>query len=202
MTERVAGNAPAELTTRSGPAMELAASRGAVRRPLKLEHIVPVQAFPRRFLQKITVSRRGKPRSLVVHCGRRTSFLSRGFVREQSRLDCLELARDRAVVPSAAELVQQLKEIARAEGGGRADQDGIKRALSDRYVRCASPRTWLAQCARRGSGERAPSTPLAMPRATWCVSVQRKSVFVLTKAVTAFSPRARQLTSCANRRAQ
>ena len=40
---------------------------------------------------------------LLVRCGRRTSFLSRGFVREQSRLDCLELALgERALRPSRA----------------------------------------------------------------------------------------------------
>jgi hypothetical protein len=74
------------------------------------------------------------------HCGRRTSFLSRGFVREQSRLDCLELALgERALRPQPRDSLELLDEFRRSRDDG---------------------------------------------------------------SITAFSPRARQLTSCANRRAQ
>ena len=60
------------------------------------------------------VSRRGEPRLLVVHCGRRTRFLSRGFVREQSRLDCLELALgERALRPQPRDFLELLAEFRR-----------------------------------------------------------------------------------------
>lgn len=51
---------------------------------------------------------------LLVHCGRRTSFLSRGFVREQSRLDCLELALgERALRPQPRDFLELLDEFRR-----------------------------------------------------------------------------------------
>ncbi len=50
----------------------------------------------------------------LVHCGRRTSFLSRGFVREQSRLDCLELALgERALRPQPRDFLELLDEFRR-----------------------------------------------------------------------------------------
>ena len=50
----------------------------------------------------------------LVHCGRRTSFLSRGFVREQSRLDCLELALgERALQPQPRDYLELLDEFRR-----------------------------------------------------------------------------------------
>jgi hypothetical protein len=45
---------------------------------------------------------------------RRTSFLSRGFVREQSRLDCLELALgERALRPQPRDFLELLDEFRR-----------------------------------------------------------------------------------------
>ena len=50
----------------------------------------------------------------LVHCGRRTGFLSRGFVREQSRLDCLELALgERALRPQPRDFLELLDEFRR-----------------------------------------------------------------------------------------
>jgi hypothetical protein len=50
----------------------------------------------------------------LVHCGRRTSFMSRGFVREQSRLDCLELALgEHALRPRSRDFLELLDEFRR-----------------------------------------------------------------------------------------
>ncbi len=50
----------------------------------------------------------------LVHYGRRTSFLSRRFVRDQSRLDCLELALgERALRPQRRDFLELLDEFRR-----------------------------------------------------------------------------------------
>jgi hypothetical protein len=55
-----------------------------------------------------------RPSLMAVHCGRRTSFLSRGFVREQSRLDRLELALgQRALRPQPRDFLELLDEFRR-----------------------------------------------------------------------------------------
>jgi hypothetical protein len=55
----------------------------------------------------------------LAYCGRRTSFLCRGFVREQSRLDCLEFALgERAVRPQPRDFLELLDEFRRRRDDG------------------------------------------------------------------------------------